>query len=234
MSIKKKYKGVIFDLDGTLLNTLGVYTHIINMLMKKNNFPTHTIENYREFIGNGTKNLITRSIPEKYREEKLIDKLLNEFRLLYENMYTQHTEVYIGVLDILDELQSSEIKLALLSNKFHDLTCKCANHFFPNIKFDAIIGQSDLYKKPDPKGALDISHSLKIPLDQLVLVGDTEVDIRTAKNAGIDSIAVTWGFRKEEDLITLSPDCIIKNSNDLKKYFSNHTEIIRFTDENCV
>lgn len=225
MSIKKKYKGVIFDLDGTLLNTLGIYTHIMNGLMVKNNFPTHTIENYRDFIGNGTKNLITRSIPEKYREEKLIENLLNEFRLLYKDMYTQHTEVYTGVLDILDELQSSGIKLALLSNKFHDLTCKCAIHFFPNIKFDAVIGQSNLYKKPDPKGVLDISHSLKTPLDQLVLVGDTEVDLLTAKNAGIDSIAVTWGFRKEENLIKQSPNCIIRNSNSLKNYFSDHIEI---------
>lgn len=225
MSIKKKYKGVIFDLDGTLLNTLGIYAHIMNGLMIKNNFPTHTIENYRDFIGNGTKNLITRSIPEKYREEKLIDKLLNEFRLLYENMYTQHTQVYTGVLEILDELQSSGIKLALLSNKFHDLTCKCTDHFFPNIKFDMVIGQSNLYKKPDPKGILDISNSLKIPLDQLVLVGDTEVDLLTAKNAGIDSIAVTWGFRKEENLITLSPDRIIRDSESLKNYFSDHIKI---------
>lgn len=222
MSIKKKYKGVIFDLDGTLLNTLGIYTHIMNGLMEKNNFPTHTIENYRDFIGNGTKNLITRSIPEKYREEKLIENLLHEFRLLYENMYTQHTEVYTGILEILDELQESGVKLALLSNKFHDLTCKCANHFFPDIKFAAVIGQSDLYKKPDPKGVLDISHSLKTPLDQLVLVGDTEVDLLTAKNAGIDSIAVTWGFRKEENLITQSPNCIIRDRNSLKNYFSNH------------
>ncbi|EZH75862.1 hypothetical protein ATO12_03470 [Aquimarina atlantica] len=217
MSIKKKYDGIIFDLDGTLLNTLGIYTHIMNELMKKNNFPTHTLKNYREFIGNGTKNLIVQSIPTKDRDEKLIEDLLSEFRLMYENLYTQHSEVYVGILEILEELKSTGIKLALLSNKFHDLTCKCASHFFPNIKFDHIIGQSDVHKKPDPKGILDISHSLKISLDRLVLIGDTEVDLVTAKNAGIDSIAITWGFRNEEKLMPLSPNYLVRSSNDLKQ-----------------
>ncbi|OEK08277.1 hypothetical protein A8C32_02130 [Flavivirga aquatica] len=219
MLIKKKYEGIIFDLDGTLLNTLGIYTHIMNELMKKNNFPTHTINSYREFIGNGTKNLITQSIPVKHRNEKVIENLLSEFCLMYENMYTQYSEIYTGILDLLEELQSAKIQLGLLSNKFHDLTHKCAKHFFSNIKFNHIIGQSDMHKKPDPKGVLDISHSLKVPLDRLILVGDTEVDIITAKNAGIDSIAVTWGFRNEEDLITLSPNYIINTPSDLKTAF---------------
>ncbi len=218
MQIKKQYKGIIFDLDGTLLNTLGTYSHIMNALLEKNKFPIHTMKNYREFIGNGAKNFITLSIPSEHRTEELIAHLLHEFHLQYEDLYTQHSETYAGIMDVLIDLQSAGITLALLSNKLHDLTLKCAGHFFPDIKFSHIIGQSEKYKKPDPSGVLDLSKLLKIPLDQLVFVGDTDVDILTAQNAGVDSIAVTWGFRDEKNLVSLSPNYIIRSPKELIEF----------------
>ncbi len=218
MQIKKKYKGIIFDLDGTLLNTLGTYSHIMNELLKKNNFPVHTMKNYRDFIGNGAKNFITLSIPFEHRNEDLIEHLLHEFHLQYKDIYTQHSEIYVGIIDVLIDIQSTGTILALLSNKLHDLTLKCASHFFPNIKFSHIIGQSDKYKKPDPSGILELSKLLKIPLDQLVFVGDTDVDVITAQNAGIDSIAVTWGFRDEKSLISLSPNYMIRSPKELMEF----------------
>lgn len=223
MSVKKKYKGIIFDLDGTLLNTLGTYTHIMNKLLEKNSFPIHTIKNYREFIGNGAKNFITLSIPGKARNEELIENLLHEFHFQYEKLYSKHSETYVGIMDVLIAFQATGTTFALLSNKLHDLTHKCASHFFPNIKFSHIIGQSEQYKKPDPRGILDISKLLKIPLNDLVFVGDTEVDITTAQNAGIDSIAVTWGFRDEKKLLSLSPNYIVRNPKELILYSMNTT-----------
>ncbi|WP_422090086.1 HAD family hydrolase [Tenacibaculum ovolyticum] len=215
MLLKKQYKGIIFDLDGTLLNTLGTYSYIMNELLRKNNFPIHTMKDYSGFIGNGAKNFITLSIPIKDRNEEFITHLLHDFHLQYENLYTQHSELYVGMMDLLIDLQSSGIKLALLSNKLHHLTQKCVNHFLPNIKFSHVIGQSDKYKKPDPIGVLDLSKLLKISLDDLVFIGDTEVDIMTAKNSGVDSIAVTWGFRDEKELIATSPNYVVNKPVEL-------------------
>lgn len=218
MTLQKKYDGILFDLDGTLLNTLGIYTHIMNELLKKNNFPTHTSKKYRKFIGNGAQNFIAQCLPQNHRKEETIMQIGKEFHLNYQNNYTTHSEVYTGILELLETLQSTGKPIALLSNKSHELTCKCAEHFFPTIKFKQIIGQSDSYKKPDPKGALAIANTLKLPLDKLVLVGDTEVDIVTAQNAGIDSIAVTWGFRDEEELKIVAPKYILSETNQLKNY----------------
>ena len=213
--INKQYKGIIFDLDGTLLNTLETYCHIMNELLEKNDYPIHAIEDYSGFIGNGAKNFITVSLPKEERNEKLIEDLLHEFHIQYEKTYNQHSKVYEGIIDALLKLQSEGIKLALLSNKLHHLTQKCAKHFFPNIQFSHVIGQSEKYKKPNPNGILDLSKLLDISLNDLVFIGDTEVDVNTAKNANVDSIAVTWGYRDKQDLMSLSPNFVAENIKDL-------------------
>lgn len=218
MAIQKKYDGILFDLDGTLLNTLGIYTHLMNEILKENNFPTHTSKTYRKIIGSGAQNFIAQCLPQSHRKEETIARIGKEFHCNYQNNYTTHSAVYTGILELLEALQAVGKPIAILSNKSHELTCKCAEHFFPTIKFNQIIGQSDSYKKPEPKGALAIANTLKLPLEKLVLVGDTEIDIITAQNAGIDSIAVTWGFRDEEELKILAPKHIVNETNQLKNY----------------
>ncbi|CAM1343973.1 HAD family hydrolase [Tenacibaculum amylolyticum] len=217
MNSNKEYKGVIFDLDGTLLNTLGTYTYIMNELLKENNFPVHSEETYGSFIGNGAKNFITKSLPLEVRNEAFIEKLLHEFHTQYEVTYNQHSKVYDGVMKVLLAIQTEGIQLTLLSNKLHHLTQKCAAYFFSEIQFKYVIGQSAKYKKPDPSGVTELSKQLEIPLEELVFIGDTEVDINTAKNATIDSIAVTWGYRTKEDLTALKPNYLAETPKDLLK-----------------
>lgn len=220
MNSNKQYKGVVFDLDGTLLNTLGTYTHIMNELLKENNFPVHSEETYGSFIGNGAKNFITKSLPAEARNEAFIEKLLHEFHTQYEVTYNQHSKVYNGIMEVLLALQNEGIQLTLLSNKLHHLTQKCAIHFFPDIQFKYVIGQSVKHKKPDPSGVIELSKRLEIPLENLVFVGDTEVDINTAKNVGVNSIAVTWGYRTKEVLTVLKPNFIVDSPKDLIRLLS--------------
>lgn len=217
MLSNKKYDAIIFDLDGTILNTLGTYTHLMNIILKENNLPIHSSEMFKSFIGNGAKNFVTKSIPKEKRTEEFIDKLLDNFNRLYETNYKITSIPYKNIVELLKKLESQNIKLSVLSNKLHHLTRKCVSHFFEDVDFKYVLGQSNKYKKPKPNGVLDIITKLNIPLNKIVLIGDTEVDIKTAKNAGIDSIAVTWGFRQKSNLSLSSPSYIVDNIKQLEK-----------------
>jgi len=179
-----KPKAIIFDLDGTLLDTLADLGNSVNRVLSANQFPTHEIEAYRYFIGDGAKMLIQRAMPEDQREETLIQKCLQAFKADYEKNWRNQTSIYPGVADLLNSLSSQGLKLAVLSNKPHDFTVQCVQHFLSEWTFEVVLGQHPSRpKKPDPAGALRIAGQMKIEPDSFCYAGDSAVDMKTESPA---------------------------------------------------
>ena len=201
---------IIFDLDGTLLNTLADLATSVNFALKKNGFPQHDIGDYNFFIGNGINKLIERALPESNRDDETIHLIKKEFLLYYSNHNTDLTIPYEGIYLLLQKLQTKGIKLAVASNKYHEGTVKLIKHYFPDINFVAVLGQREnIPVKPNPMIVNEILSISGIKADKTLYVGDSGVDMETAKNGGITAIGVTWGFRPREELDNFSPDYII-------------------------
>ncbi len=212
------YNTAIFDLDGTLLNTLNDLYTGVNYALKLNGFPERTIDEVKSFIGNGAKMLIYKSIGQVTTDE-VFDKVYNDYCEYYSLHKNDTTNPYNGVIDMLSALKAKNIKLAILTNK-PDLPAKeLALEVFPNI-FDQVKGQTnDMDKKPAPDGIFYILDMLDSKLDESIFVGDSEVDIHTGKNAGIYTIGVSWGFRTTDELKKAGADIIIDDTSEILKLF---------------
>ena len=205
-------KAVVFDLDGTLLNTLDDLKESTNFALRKFNYPERTLEEVRCFVGNGVRKLIERAVPE---DCKNIDECLEVFKNNYsENMYN-HTQAYNGILKILEELHKDKVKIGVVSNKFDSAVKELCKKYFGDL-VDTAIGQNDdVPKKPAPDGVLKAMKILGSDKNSTIYAGDSDVDVQTAKNAGLKCIGVTWGFRTKDylkgaDFIVDSPDEILK------------------------
>ena len=192
----------IFDLDGTLIDTIGDLAAAVENALSRNGFPGHTVEEYRKMVGHGIRNLVTRALPEGVSEET-IDTVLRDFV----EYYTAHIDVlsrpYPGIHGLLQDLTSAGVKLAVTSNKFQAGTQTLIATFFPDVEIAAVLGgRDDLPLKPDA-AVIDLAREMAGagPGSRVVMVGDSATDIRTAANAGVDSIAVSWGFRPREELL---------------------------------
>ena len=142
--------------------------------------------------------------------------MVERFKELYEKHYTEKCKAYKGIRETLISLKSSGVRLGVLTNKVHYLAVACVKHYFPEVRFDMVIGQSKEYRKPEPSGAIALAGKFGLPMADIVMIGDTEVDIQTAKNAGMDSIAVSWGFRKKEALQAENPTYMIDTCKELQ------------------
>lgn len=211
-----KYKGVIFDLDGTLVNSIEDLAESMNVVLRKHGFPTHKINDYEEFIGNGILNLVKKALPEFYRDdEKCMIYYYMMFDVYSENC-TNKTRPYVGITQLLDELVSSNIKLSVLSNKADNLTKKAVTTLLPNVEFESVNGLTDEEtKKPNPTKAIQICSSMGFDPHEMIFVGDSGVDMQTAKNAGMNSVGVLWGFRSEEELLKDGAKHLIAHPIDL-------------------
>ena len=187
-------KTVIFDLDGTLLYSLEDLKDSVNFVMKKHGFREYTIDEVREAIGNGVRLLMERILP-KDIDKNLFEECLSEFKENYsKNMYNK-TKPYDGVLDMLKALREEGYKIAVLSNKFDSAVKELSNKYFGEL-VDLAAGQKEGVKeKPSPLGIQEIAKELDTDIEACIMVGDSEVDIQTANNAGIDCISVTWGYK---------------------------------------
>lgn len=185
---------VIFDLDGTLLYSLEDLKDSVNFVMKKHGFREYTIDEVREAIGNGVRLLMERILP-KDIDKNLFEECLSEFKENYsKNMYNK-TKPYDGVLDMLKGLREEGYKIAVLSNKFDSAVKELSNKYFGEL-VDLAVGQKEGVKeKPSPLGIQEIAKELDTDVETCIMVGDSEVDIQTANNAGIDCISVTWGYK---------------------------------------
>ncbi|PZX94571.1 HAD family hydrolase [Flavobacterium aquariorum] len=212
-----KFKGVIFDLDGTLVNSLEDIADAMNSVLQGRNYPTHDYDAYQYFIGSGLRNLVSKSLPETHNDEKHIDHCYQLMIEEYRDNCTNKTKPYDGIIELLDHLISHNIKLSVFSNKSDELTKKITTALFPNY-FNPIVGLSiESLKKPNPSEAIEISKSLGLKTEELIFVGDSGIDMQTAANANMFAVGVSWGYRPEEELTANGAKYILNHPLDLIK-----------------
>lgn len=210
----KAYKAVVFDLDGTLLNTLEDLCDSVNYAMRKKGYPERTLEEVRCFVGNGVEKLITRAVPERVNFEET-QEVLNIFKEHYKINSQNKTKPYDGVMKLLEELKDKGFKMAIVSNKFNDAV-KVLNKEFFGEYIEYAYGESEtIRKKPNPDAVFKALEDLEVAKEDAVYVGDSEVDILTAQNAGLDCISVAWGFRSRQELEMSGAVSIIDEPMDL-------------------
>ncbi len=207
-------KMVIFDLDGTLLDTLDDLCNSVNYSLRTNNFPERSLEEVRTFVGNGIRLLIERSVPEGTSKE-LIDKTFECFKTYYAVHCNDKTKTYPGVMDMLKELKKNGYKIAVLSNKAQYAVTKLCDIYFNNLLDDAVGARENVAKKPSPDALYICAENNNINLNNVIYVGDSDVDVATANNAGVKGIAVTWGFRSRELLIKCGAENLADNTDEL-------------------
>ena len=206
------YKAVIFDLDGTLLNTLEDIGLSMNRVLEKNGYPVHKLNDYRYFVGEGAKVLVEKVLPDIAATTENVALVFKDFETDYSVNWKDRTKPYPGIMDLLSELKSRDIKIAILSNKIHEITIESVSHFFPRNLFEVVLGQRDqVPKKPDPTGAFEIAAALDIPVSDFVYVGDTAIDMKTANAAAMYPVGVLWGFRPESELSANGAGMLIDN-----------------------
>ena len=195
------YKAILFDLDGTLLDTLKDIGNAANRVLAGKGFPTHELDAYRYFVGDGTAMLINRALPEEKRNDDVIRACLTEFLEDYGRNWNVKTLPYEGIPEMLDALNHRGLKMAILSNKPHEFTKQCATKLLSNWNFDVVIGQRNgVPPKPDPAGALEVAKRLNIPPAGFLYIGDSGVDMKTAVASGMFPVGALWGFRSMEEL----------------------------------
>lgn len=205
---------VIFDLDGTLLNTFDDLADAVNYSLTTNGLKAYTIKEIKGFVGNGIKVLIEKAL--SYQSALYaFDKVFNDFQSTYQANCKNKTKPYQGIVGLLEELKKLNIKLAVLTNKHQIAAKELIEYYFPNT-FDIIMGQDVLPLKPNPTAVIHIADIMNIPLTDFLMVGDTAVDILTAKNAEIKSIGVFWGY--EDMNLLCGADFIANKPNDIIDY----------------
>jgi len=210
------YKAVLFDLDGTLLDTIEDIGDAVNRVLEQNGFPAHNMYTYSRFVGDGATNLIIRALPEDKRIDTIIHACLDTFLEDYGRNWNVKTAPYDGIPELLDTLTARRLKMAVLSNKPHEYTIKCMAGFLPDWNFDVVLGQrDDVPRKPDPAGALEISKQLNIPPSDFLYLGDTEIDLKTSIAAGMFPVGVLWGFRSAKELQENGAKELIKRPLDI-------------------
>lgn len=192
---------VIFDLDGTLLNSIADLGNAANHALEKAGFPTHPAEAYPRFVGNGVRRLIERVLPESHRSRETVNRLLVDFKEYYNDHLTDETRPYPGIPELLRDLTDRGIKVAVASNKYKGAVEVLIRHYFPEIPWAAIEGQKEgIPVKPDPSVVFEILSEVPTPKSGVLYVGDSGVDMETARRACVESCGVTWGFRSRQEL----------------------------------
>jgi phosphoglycolate phosphatase len=217
-----KFKAIMFDLDGTLLNTLEDLGDSMNAMLREQEYAEHPYDFYRLAVGDGARTLVERALPEKHRNAQLITDAHAALRVHYLQHWDKKTKPYDGILNLLDALVSRGATLTILSNKPDESLQKCATRFLPTNIFTDIRGVlPDGPIKPDPGGALDIISKSEIPRDAWLYVGDTNTDMQTAQAAGLFAIGCTWGFRERDELVSSGADAIVDHPEEILSIYDS-------------
>ncbi len=212
-------QAVVFDLDGTLLDTLADIGGSGNQVLSELGLPTHRIEGYRRFVGDGVKVLVERIVPEASRTPDLVERGVARFGEIYADRWNVETKPYAGVRSLLTELTARGVPMAVLSNKPQPFTDLCVEHYLAEWKFAFVYGQREgVPRKPDPTAALDLAARLDITPGECAYVGDSSVDMQTATAAGMYAIGVAWGFRSVTELKAHGAQKILHHPCDLLEF----------------
>ena len=200
-----KYRLVLFDLDGTLLDTLEDLSAAVNHALGKRGLPGHSTAEYMKMVGHGIRNLVTQALPaEMQADAGLIDSALADFKAYYTAHIDVHTHPYPGMQEVVRRLHEAGVQLAVASNKFQEGAEYLVRKFFPGIPFAAVLGNRPGFPlKPDPEIVGEVLRTTGVRPEEAVLVGDSPTDMKTAANGGIDAIAVSWGYRPMDDYPTV-------------------------------
>jgi len=218
-------EALIFDLDGTLLDTLDDIADSMNAVLEAHGLPTHQREVYRYFVGEGAVKLVTRALPQELKKEPEIEEFVSRFRRVYSQNWNVKTRPYDGIPEMLEQLKGLGVRKAVLSNKPDRFTRLCVDEFLSRWEFDFILGENeDMPPKPDPRGAIFISDRLGVSPTYILFVGDTSIDMETALRAGMTPIGALWGFRSGDELRQGGAQFLIEHPLDILKFlgpFSN-------------
>jgi phosphoglycolate phosphatase len=213
-------KGAIFDLDGTLVNTLDDIADTMNTILRQSNMPVHPTEKYKYLVGEGIMELTKKVMPPGSWTEQNAKEFVQKFRALYDQTWHDKSVPYPGVVNLLKSLDKNGFKLGVLSNKPDSFVQKIVAWFFPDIHFKGISGeQANIPAKPDPRLALDIAKKMNLQTQQIIFVGDSGIDIQTGLNAGMVPVGVSWGFRPVEELISTGASHIVDTPAEIESLF---------------
>ena len=209
-------KLVIFDLDGTLLDTIADLAESANHALKQLGYPTRDVEKIRTFVGNGVNKLLFRALPDGEKTEENMMRMRTHFVPYYDAHNADLSAPYPGIVALLEELQAKGLRMAVASNKYQEATVKLVKHYFPMIDFVEVLGQREgINVKPDPTIVFDILKKAGVSKEETLFVGDSGVDMQTAINAGVDAVGVTWGFRSRTELESFHPMGLIDKAEEL-------------------
>ena len=209
-------KAVIFDLDGTLLNTLKDIVNSLNAILARHNYPQHSVDDYRFLVGYGMRELVRKALPDGEATDESIDRLFPEFMEHYGKNWNILTHPYEGIDTLLDAITAHGIKLAILSNKADPFTKVCAEVLLNTWHFDVVMGHhSAIAHKPAPEGALLVAQMLGVEPAEILYVGDSGVDMLTATRAGMFPLGVLWGFRPESELLEYGAKMVVQKPEEI-------------------
>ncbi len=207
---------VIFDLDGTLLDSLEDLANSLNIVLKRHQLPSHPLDAYRHFVGNGMAKLVERALSKE--DQKHYDTIYQEFLEEYAKRFDECSKPYEGVVDSLKFLQEKGVKMAICTNKKQAYTDQIIQNIFPEFEFEEVVGdRDDGHRKPSIHYPLLIAEALSYEAKDIYFVGDSDVDMQTAKNAGMIAVGVSWGFRGREELEAAGADLVIDHPSELKE-----------------
>lgn len=214
------FKAILFDLDGTLLDTLEDLADAANEVLASAGLPVHSVDRYRYFVGDGLVTLITRILPEEMRNKEDVARMAISFREVYATKWNAKTRPYDGVAGLLNGLQEKNIAMNVLSNKPDDFTKICVREFLGKWSFAHVLGNREgAPRKPDPSGALDIAGKLGFVPSEIAYLGDTATDMQTAVAAGMYPVGALWGFRTAQELEDSGAQQLVSRPQDVLELF---------------
>ena len=215
-NVMSKFKAVIFDLDGTLLDSIEDLADSMNAVLAKAGYPVHDLQSYKYFVGNGMKNLVINALPPEHRNEDTIKIYTQKMKEEYAKRWNVKTRPYEGIPELLDALETMGMDMAVLSNKPDNFTKIIVEELLPKWKFSVVFGErTSVPRKPDPTGALEIAHILNLKPHEVLYLGDTGTDMKTAVSAGMYAVGALWGFREKDELLENGAKVIIQNPLEL-------------------